>query len=116
MDNIEREKYLKAYYDNEANANKHMSLANAFTGIYMIVIWIFYLTGFFKIHSTLTMVLVNITFPASILILLSPLLYAFVLKDKLRKPNYKFFVLFSFIVVIGVLNAILPKHTAIAWA
>lgn len=116
MTEVERNKYLEAYYDNEANANKHMSFANAFAGIYMIVLWIFYLTGFFKIHSTITMILVNVNFPVSILVLLSPLLYVFKFKDKLRKPNYKYFVLFSFIVVIGALNAILPKHTAIAWA
>ena len=116
MTEVERNKYLEAYYDNEANANKHMSFANAFAGIYMIVLWIFYLTGFFKIHSTITMILVNVNFPVSILVLLCPLLYVFKFKDKLRKPNYKYFVLFSFIVVIGALNAILPKHTAIAWA
>ena len=41
MTEVERNKYLEAYYDNEANANKHMSFANAFAGIYMIVLWIF---------------------------------------------------------------------------
>lgn len=116
MTEQERSKYLEAYYTNEADANKNMSFANAATGVYMIVLWIFYLTGFFKIHSTLTFVLINIIFPASILILLSPLLYVFKFKDNLRKPNYKYFVLFSFILVIAGLNAILPKHTVIAWA
>ena len=116
MSEHERNKYLEAYYDNEADANKNMSFANAAAGLYMFVIWIFYLTGFFKIHSDTTLVLINIFFPISILVLLSPLLYVFVFKDKLKKPHYKYFVLFSFIVVIGVLNAILPKHTVIAWA
>lgn len=116
MTAFERNKYLEAYYNNEADANKHMSFANAAAGIYMLVIWIFYLTGFFKIHSDVTLVLVNITFPLGILIMLSPLLYVFVWKDKLRKPNYKLFVLFSFVLVIATLNTILPKHSAIAWA
>ena len=116
MTAFERNKYLEAYYNNEADANKHMSFANAAAGIYMLVIWIFYLTGFFKIHSDVTLVLVNITFPLGILIMLSPLLYVFFWKDKLRKPNYKLFVLFSFVLVIATLNTILPKHSAIAWA
>ena len=116
MDNIEREKYLKAYYDNEADANKQMSFANAAAGIYMLAIWIFYLTGFFKIHSDITLILINVIFPVSVLILFSPLLYVFVFKDKLRKPNYKYFVIFTFVLVIAALNTILPKHSAIAWA
>lgn len=116
MNNEEREKYLRAYYDNEADANKHMSFANAIAAIYMIGIWIFYLTGIFKIHSDITLILVNICFPIGILLLLSPLLYVFKFKSVLRKPNYKNFVLFSFVFVIAVLNLILPKHSAIAWA
>ena len=116
MTEQERSKYLEAYYSNEADANKNMSYANAVAGIYMTVLWIFYLTGFFKIHSEVTLVLINILFPVGILILLSPLLYVFVFKDNLKKPNYKYFVLFSFVLVIAGLNAILPKHTVIAWA
>ena len=116
MDNEEKEKYLKAYYENEANANKHMSFANAIAGVYMLIIWIFYLTGFFKIHSDITLVLINIAFPVAVLVLWTPLIYVFWFKDILKKPNYKLFVLFSFAIVVAALNAILPKHTAIAWA
>ena len=116
MTEQERAKYLEAYYDNEADANKQMSLANAAAAIYMLAIWICYLTDIFKIHSDITRVLINIAFPIGILILLSPLLYAFKFKKELRKPNYKFFVLYSFVFVIAVLNVILPKHSAIAWA
>ena len=116
MANIERQKYLEAYYDNEADANKQMSLANAAAAIYMLAIWICYLTGFFKTHSNVTVVLINIFFPIGVLVLLSPLLYVFKFKKQLRKPNYKYFVLYSFVLVIAVLNVILPKHSAIAWA
>ena len=116
MNDEERKKYLEAYYDNEADANKQMSLANAAAAIYMVVIWIFYLTGFFKISSDVTRILINVAFPIGILVLLTPLLYAFKFKKFLRKPNYKYFVLFSFVFVIAVLNVILPKHTVIAWA
>ena len=56
MTDIERQKYLEAYYDNEADANKQMSFANAAAALYMLVIWIFYLTGFFKVHSDLTII------------------------------------------------------------
>ena len=93
-----------------------MSLANAAAAIYMLAIWIFYLTGFFKTHSEITVILINIFFPIGILTLLTPLLYAFKFKNQLRKPNYKYFVLYSFVFVIAVLNVILPKHSAIAWA
>ncbi len=116
MTEQERAKYLEAYYDNEADANKEMSLANAAAAIYMLAIWICYLTDIFKIHSDITRILINIAFPIGILVLLSPLLYAFKFKKQLRKPNYKFFVLYSFVFVIAVLNVILPKHSAIAWA
>lgn len=114
--NNDREKYLEAYYDNEADANKQMSIANAAAAIYMLVIWIFYLTGFFKTHSDITVILINISFPIGILMLLSPLLYMFKFKHFLRRPRYKYFVLYSFVFVIMVLNVILPKHSAIAWA
>ena len=116
MSNEERNLYLEAYKDNEADANKHMSFANAVAGAYMLLIWIFYLTGFFKIHSDITRVLINIAFPIAVLILLSPLLYVFVFKDKLKKPGYKNFIIFSFVLAIAALNIILPKHTVIAWA
>ena len=113
---VERQKYLEAYYDNEADANKQMSFANAAAGVYMLAIWICYLTGFFKIHSPVTLILINVSFPIGILVLFSPLLYVFKYKSFLRRPGYKFFVLLSFVFVIGVLNVILPKHSAIAWA
>ena len=116
MADLERQKYLEAYYDNEADANKQMSIANAAAAIYMLAIWIFYLTGFFKTHSDITVVLINIFFPVGILVLFTPLLYVFKFKQQLRKPNYKYFVLYSFVFVIAVLNVILPKHSAIAWA
>ena len=113
---IEKKKYLKAYYDNEADANRHMSFANALAAIYMLVIWILYLTDIFKINSDITRVVVNVAFPIGILFLISPLLFVYVFKESLKKPRYKFFVLFSFVIVIAGLNIILPKHSAIAWA
>lgn len=116
MTDVEREKYLKAYYDNEESANKQMSFANAFAAILLAILWILYLTNIFKVYSALTTLLVNIIFPVDIVILLTPLLYVFFFKDRLRKPGYKYFVIFSFMLVITVLNTILPKHSVLGWA
>ena len=63
MTDIERKKYLEAYYDNEADANRQMSFANSAAAIYMLAIWVFYLVGFFKVYSTTTLILINIFFP-----------------------------------------------------
>ena len=115
MTNAEREQYLKAYYDNEADANKHMSFANAFAGIGMIAIWICYLTGLFEVKRQV-LPLINIVFPISILILFTPLLYVYFFKKALRKKNYKLFVTFSFVLVIAALNVIIPKHAILGWA
>ena len=109
------EEYLKAYYDNEANANRHMSFANTFGAVIMAVIWTLYLTGAFEVHAAI-LPIINVVFPLGIAVLLTPLLYVFLFKDKVRKPRYKYFVLFSFILVIAALNVIIPKHTMIAWA
>ena len=115
MTEFERNKYLEAYYENEADANKQMSIANAFGAALLLGIWICYMTGAFY-ASPKIMPLVNVAFPISILILLTPLLYVFVFKSRLKKPNYKFFVIFSFVMVIAVLNVILPRNSFIGWA
>lgn len=115
MTNEEREQYLKAYYDNEADANRQMSFANAFSAGMMLVIWIFYLTGFFVIRDYVKP-LVNTVFPVSIVILLTPLFYAKFKPSILKRPNYKLFVIFSFVAVIAVVNIIIPKHATLGWA
>ena len=107
--------YLKAYYDNEADANRQMSFANAAGAVLMLALWICYLSPLFYAHPKI-MPWLNVFFPVSILILLTPLLYALKFKKFLRKPKYKFFVVFSFIFVIAVLNIILPRNAIIGWA
>lgn len=117
MSEQERNRYLEAYYANEADANRQMSFANVLAAILMLVIWILYLTNIFKINTEVTRVIVNISFPVGILVLCSPLIFVFGFQGKhLKKPSYKYFVLVSFVVVIAGLNIILPKHTAIMWA
>ena len=115
MTEFERNKYLEAYYDNEADANKQMGIANAFGGILLLVVWILYLTGAFYASAQI-MPLINVLFPVSILLLFTPLIYNFKFKHVLKKPNYKFFVVFSFILVIAALNIILPRNSFIGWA
>ena len=73
--NAENEKYFKAYYDNEYDANRQMSFANAFAAGMLLVVWILYIVGLFKITQRVFF-LVNIVFPIGILVLLTPLIYA----------------------------------------
>ena len=115
MTEFERNKYLEAYYDNEADANRQMGFANAFGGALLLAVWICYMTGAFYASKQI-MPLINILFPISIIILLTPLLYNFRFKHILRKPNYKYFVVFSFVLVIAALNVMLPRNSFIAWA
>ena len=51
MTKEERNRYLEAYYENEADANKQMCFVNAFTGLMMTIIWILYLTKAFQISE-----------------------------------------------------------------
>ena len=115
MTEFERNRYLEAYYDNEADANKQMGFANAFGAVILLAIWVCYLTGAFYASNQI-MPLINILFPVGAVILLTPLLYNFKFKKMLKKPNYKFFVVFSFIIVIAALNIILPRNSFIGWA
>lgn len=115
MTEFERNRYLDAYYENEADANRQMSFANAFGAILILAIWVCYLTGFF-FASPQIMPLINIAFPISGAVLLSPLLYVFKYKKLLKKPGYKFFVVFSFIIIVAVLNVLLPRNSYIGWA
>ena len=115
MEASEREKYLKAYYENEANANKQMSIANAFSALAVFIIFILYLVGFFPVHDVVLTV-IKIVFPIVILILLTPLAYLIFFKERLNKRGYKYFVIFSFVFVIATLNIVIPKHGILGWA
>jgi len=111
MDN-ETKKYMEAYYDNEADANRQMIFANAFSGVILFVMWMLYLLRVFPLYNN-TFTLINIFFPISIFILLCPLFW---LKRGLKKPRLKYFLVFSFIFVVAILNVIIPKHAIIGWA
>ena len=113
MENQEREKYLKAYYENEADANKQMAFALLFTAVLLSIIWIGYFVGIFNVTKT-TLIITHIVIALSLGILISP---AFYLKtSRIKKPGFKYFVLFAFMLVIGILNVVIPKHIVIGWA
>ena len=104
--------YQKAYYDNEADANKHMSYVNAAAGILALVIWILYLTKVFTIPDHF-FVFICVLFPAIAILMFIPLF--FVKTDVIRKPGYKYFILFSLLAVICALNISVPKHSVLFW-
>ena len=114
MSNEEYDRYLKAYYENESDANRKMAFANAVGAVLLLAIWICYLTGAFHAHTQI-MPLINIMFPFSIVVLLTPMVHVFFFKHLLKARGYKFFVVLSFITVIAALNIILPRNSLIAW-
>ena len=110
---IKRNKnYQKAYYDNEADANKHMSYVNAAAGVLALIIWILYLTRIFIIVEAFY-VFICILFPCIALLMFAPLI--FVKTKYVRKPGYKYFILLSLLVVICALNISVPKHSLLFW-
>ena len=109
---IKNDEYQRAYYDNEADANKQMSYVNAAAGCLALVIWVLYLTKIFTIPNEFFLV-VCILFPAAAVLLFIPLF--FVKTDKIRSPGYKYFILFSLLAVIIALNISVPKHSLLFW-
>lgn len=109
---VNKKDYQQAYYDNEADANKHMSFVNAAAGILAIVIWILYLVKVFTIPDHFYLA-VCIMFPIIALVMFIPLF--FVRTDMIRKPGYKYFILFSLLAVIIALNIAIPKHSLLFW-
>lgn len=104
--------YQEAYYDNEADANKQMSYVNAAAGALAIVIWILYLTKVFTIPDHF-FVFICVLFPVIAVLMFIPLF--FVKTDFIRKPGYKYFILFSLLAVICALNVSIPKHSVLFW-
>ena len=109
---VNKKDYQQAYYDNEADANKHMSFVNAAAGLLAIVIWILYLVKVFTIPDHFYLA-VCIMFPIIALVMFVPLF--FVRTDMIRKPGYKYFILFSLLAVIIALNIAIPKHSLLFW-
>lgn len=109
---IKDKEYQRAYYENEANANKYMSYVNGAAGVLAMIMWVLYLTRVFSIPDHFLLA-VHIMFPIIAIVMFVPV---FLVKTSLvRKPGYKYFILFSLLVVIMVLNVVLPKHSLLFW-
>lgn len=108
-----REKYLEAYYENEYDANRQMAFALLFAACMLIVIWLGYIFRLFNVTDE-TLLLTNIVIPITSLILISPMIW--IRTNKIKKPRFKYFILFSFLFAIAILNIVIPKHIIIGWA
>lgn len=108
----EARKFHDAYYDNEADANRHMSYVNGAAGVLALIIWVLYLTKVFTIPDHFFPVVVAL-FPTASVLLFVPL---FLVRTKLiRKSGYKYFIMFSLLAVVIALNISVPKHSVLFW-
>ena len=113
VNNSELKEYYKAYYANETDANKRMSIALALTSIVLTMIYVCFLVKIF-IVARQTFIIINIIFPICIILLVVPM---FLIRTKMiERPRYKIFVLGIYILVISVFNIFLPKHSLYGWA
>ncbi|MBO5529311.1 MAG: serine/threonine-protein phosphatase [Bacilli bacterium] len=103
----------QAYLDNEADANRRMSYVNAIAAGVALVLFALYLAQVFTVPDVFLKV-IYILFPTAAVILLIPLL--FLRSPLIRKPSYKYFLLFSFLLVVAAINAAIPKHGTLGWA
>ena len=109
---IKNKGYQREYYDNEADANKCMSYVNMAAGVLAMVMWVLYLVGVFTIPEHFYLAIL-IMFPIIAIIMFIPL---FLVRTSLiRKPGYKYFILFSLLLAIMALNIALPKHSLLFW-
>lgn len=112
MTKIKNQKFHDAYYENEADANRHLSFVNGAAGVLAIIIWICYLTGVFEITKEF-FPLVAILFPCIAVLMFLPL---FLVRTKLIKnKGYKYFIIFSLLAVVMALNIAVPKHSLLFW-
>lgn len=109
----EENKYLIEYYKNEYDANRQMSIANIFAGGLLFIIWLLFVTRVFPLHE-INYLLTSIILPIDVLILVSPAIY--LKSQSIKKPGYKYFLIFTFMLAIGILNILLPKHGLLGWA
>ena len=102
---------IEALRKNEISANKQMVNVNIFTAIILIIVFLLYAFKVFPVYSTR---LIFIFFPIDIGILLSSIIW--VRGKSIYKAGYKYFLLFSFLIVVGLINMIIPKHGILGYA
>jgi serine phosphatase RsbU (regulator of sigma subunit) len=109
---MKKKVYVESFLDNEADANKQMIYVNAAAAVFALVLWVLYILRIFSVPDYfLPMVLVM--FPLAAVILLIPLF--FIKTDKIRKPAFKYFILFSLLAVMMAVNITVPKHGILLW-
>lgn len=102
---------IEALRKNEISANRQMVNVNIFTAIILIIVFLLYAFKVFPVYSTR---LIFIFFPIDIGILLSSIIW--VRGKSIYKAGYKYFLLFSFLIVVGLINMIIPKHGLLGYA
>ena len=109
---LKNKEYIAAYNKNEADANKHMSYVNGAASLLSLVLWILYLTKIFTISEELFPI-VTVLFPLATVLLIIPV---FLVKtEAITKSWYKYFILFSLLIVIIAINITIPKHGMLLW-
>ena len=107
------QEHENAYVSNEVSANKHMTSVLLFTASLLLLVLVGYLTKFFGVSHD-TFVLTVIVIPIVALALCTPML--FIKSERIKRPGYKIYLLILFVLAIGTLNAIMPKHASLGWA
>lgn len=102
---------LETLRNNEIDANKRMVKVNVFTAIVMLIVFMFYVTKLFPVYNY---TLIYIFFPINIALLLSSLIW--VRGKRIYLSGYKYFLLFSFLSVVGIMNMVIPKHALLGYA
>ena len=109
---VKEREYREAFSESEADANRHMSLVNFAAGILALIMWVLYLTRVFTIPDHFYLA-VCIMFPCIALLMFIPVF--FVKTEFVKKPGYKYFILFSLLAAIIALNISIPKHSLLFW-
>ena len=104
-------KYNESLKKNEVAANKQIALASLITAGFILLIWLLYLTGAFRMRS---MFVVNIIFPITIFMLSVP--FVAVRIKSTNQSILKYSEIVNFAVTIALLNVVIPKHAILAWA
>ncbi len=109
---MEKESQAEFYYDNEADANRQLCFVNLAAAVLSLLLWAAYLFGIFTIPKHFFPV-VCVLFPVASIVLLIPLF--FVKTEMIRKPGFKYFILFSLLAVVAAINITIPKHAVLLW-
>ena len=111
MASKKRRQFQQILHENELNANWQMAKVCAFGAFVLAIVWVAYLAHWFPLYDY---TLVNVFIPIDIVLLLIPL--AIKRTKFFVHPVFKYFLLFGFLAVIGVLNIIIPKHGILGYA